>query len=146
MPHRAMLTATGASPFLPPSSAQHIGLTSTSMTLVVAVVGIALFLLATAVLFRDPLSQMAKAHLLDSQKDSLSAQQQAQYHTLERVVTQRLNDATHALERLQASNTRLKVEAESILGQSFGSAVATPPVRLNGPHQCGRYAGPNHRL
>lgn len=123
-PSKPLLTGSAASP--PPSR----GLSRTAMTAIVAALALLLFFVPVALLYHRPLAALAQIRSDEAQQELLATRQQAQYQAIAKLVAARLDQATAALEQLRASNAAVATRVESLLGQSFDSAIDAPPTSL----------------
>jgi len=96
------------------------------------VVGLALllFLIAAAVLFRQPISDLAKARAKEIDRGIADAHEQARLRAIENALTLQLNDANCVWEQLRTANATLAARVEVLLGQPLESAIASPPASL----------------
>lgn len=100
------------------------------MTAIIAALALLLFFVPVALLYHRPLAALAQIRSDEAEQELLVARQQAQYHAIAKLVATRFDQATTALEQLRTSNAAVATRVESLLGQSFDSAIDAPPASL----------------
>jgi hypothetical protein len=101
--------------------------------IIATVAVIALVVVVTLFILREPLKQWAEARTVQEQKDLVQAQadvlreeEQAEYRVLETAIVQAHAEATERLERLSDASRNLEADFKKIVGLSLERVVGSP--------------------
>lgn len=126
-PYRARIAAAVAPQ---PRPLNLSGAIRISTVLIILVSALCFFTIAATALFRDPLSQMAEAKVIDARQRAAEAERRAAYMALEQAVTQCLEQAEVTIAQLELANEDFARRVESALGYPLEAALSRTPTSL----------------